>query len=265
MLRFSHIAICILSLACTSPALATGTGSGYAWANNPKGQSYQPNANYAYSASGGAIQIRRHSLGSYQVIFQGLGGNGQAGGHVQVTAYGGSNEHCKVARWDSEAKDFIVHVNCFSSNGQPVDTQYTVNVAWPPSTQQPKVEVFQPGAAGGAIKRSIKPNGNVELRYPDGKIEELFPGGKRVTLPDGTTQRMMYSTQAPAAIPPSVPDNAERAWLAEHSDGLLSLITVLVGNDQSAVQSYMAFETPGASLYEQIAKRSQTLHYLVTP
>jgi len=254
----------LLSFFCTSSALSAGTGSGYAWANSPGEKRYQPNKSYAFNSSRGAIRIQRRSRGTYRVNFAGLGGKGRAGGHVQVTAYGGRNEYCKVQSWNSKGADFIVNVGCFGTNGKPADSQYTVSVAWPPES---RFKLLDPAAgnSGGSIERTIKANGNVELRYPDGRVEELFQGGKNITLADGTSQRLIYSTQAPVAIPPSVPDQSEFAWLNDHSEGLLGIIRILVDNDEGALQSYMQFETPGASLYEKIAKRRRTVGFLVTP
>jgi hypothetical protein len=104
---------------------------GYAWANNPTTASYAPMASYAYNSSGGDIQVTRSAPGSYAVRFAGLGGQGTSGGHVQVTAYGPSNENCKVAWWSSHTSDFIANVRCFNTVGNAVDARYTVQVNWP--------------------------------------------------------------------------------------------------------------------------------------
>lgn len=104
--------------------------TGYVWANNPTSASYTPSTTYSHNSSGGTITITRSSIGRYAVRFAGLGGSGTAGGHVQVTAYGGGSETAKVANWGSSGTDFIVNVRCFNSSGTPVDTRYTVLVNW---------------------------------------------------------------------------------------------------------------------------------------
>ncbi|MFQ5569446.1 MAG: T9SS type A sorting domain-containing protein [Rhodothermales bacterium] len=97
-------------------------GVAYAWANEPGSASYTPDAFYSYNAGGGDVSIVRNSVGDYMVTFDGLSGVGVNGGHVQVTAYGGSNARCKVIGWG----DQVVGVACFDTAGNPIDTHYTV-------------------------------------------------------------------------------------------------------------------------------------------
>ena len=52
----------------------------------------------------------------------GFAGSGFNGGHVQVTAYSGSNERCVVTSWSSE----VVTVRCFDTAGNPADSLYTI-------------------------------------------------------------------------------------------------------------------------------------------
>ena len=115
------------------------------------------------------------------------------------------------------------------------------------------------------LQRSINVKGHVVLRYPDGKTIEKYPGGQTITRPNGQSQVMLYSTQAPAAIPPSLPDNVEIQWLEGHSHGLMEIIRMLVDNDPEALQYFQQYEGPGASIYEQINKRTTTINYLLTP
>ena len=104
---------------------------GYAWANSPTSASYSPYHLYAFNGSGGPINIKRTGRGAYTVNFSGLGGNGKAGGHVQVTAYGGDNTRAKVKRWNSHGSDFIVYVQTYDAAGSPKDARYDVLVTWP--------------------------------------------------------------------------------------------------------------------------------------
>ncbi len=102
----------------------------YAWANNPTAAAYTPSLMYSYNSSGGPITVTRAGVGRYSVKFAGLGGNGIAGGHVQVTAYGPGSETCKVQNWASAGADFVVNVRCFRSPGASLDTRYTILVIW---------------------------------------------------------------------------------------------------------------------------------------
>lgn len=104
---------------------------GFAWAHNPTSASYSPSATYAHNSSGGAVTATRSGAGQYRVTFDGLGGNGTAGGNVQVTAYGPGTEACKVYWWSSGSADFSADVRCFQPSGAPVDARYTILVTWP--------------------------------------------------------------------------------------------------------------------------------------
>jgi M6 family metalloprotease-like protein len=130
----------ISEISMTGPSMTFkyGTGAssttgrmGFAWADQPTTASYNPDANYAYNSSGGAITVTRTGTGTYVVKFVGLGGNGKAGGHVQVTPYGSNGETANVVSWNSIGADFIVSVKCFNSAGTPVNSRYDVLVMWP--------------------------------------------------------------------------------------------------------------------------------------
>jgi hypothetical protein len=103
---------------------------GYVWANNPTAASYTPAPAYSYDSAGGPITITRTSKGRYTVRFGGLGGNGIAGGNVQITAYGPGTERCKVLNWASGGADFVLNVRCTNLAGFPDDTRFTVLVIW---------------------------------------------------------------------------------------------------------------------------------------
>jgi hypothetical protein len=124
----SVVTLAVLASPC--PALAQ---AGFVWADQPSAKGYEPNREYSYNASGGRNTIGRMGIGAYAVRFGGLGGAGRGRGHVQVTAYGASSDTCKVESWDvpsAAPRDFIVHVRCFSPNGSPTDSQYTVLAGW---------------------------------------------------------------------------------------------------------------------------------------
>jgi hypothetical protein len=112
------------------PTLASAQKSGYVWADNPTSASYTPSPTYSFNSSGGATDITRSGVGTYAVQFSGLGGGSSSGGNVQVTAYGGGSETCKVVSWGSGGANFVANVRCFNSAGSPADTRYSINVAW---------------------------------------------------------------------------------------------------------------------------------------
>lgn len=92
----------------------------YVWANDPTSASYTPSTTYSHNPAGG-ITISRDGTGDYTVLFDGLS---LSGGHVQVSAYGGSATSCKVASWGSNQ----VNVDCYAFDGSPADSRYNVLV-----------------------------------------------------------------------------------------------------------------------------------------
>lgn len=252
-------ATAILALAGFAPVThAAGSGYGFAWANDARQANYTPSEAYSYNSSGGPISIRRRSAGTYQVSFAGLGGNGTAGGNVQVTAYGGGSEQCKVVNWNSGQADFIVNVRCLDVRGGPVDTQFSIQVMWPG---------LSGGAADGGVReisREILPDGKVKIELSDGSTRVNFSGGYTLTTPDGQSRTYLFSTQAPSAIPPTPPNGSpEQAWLEYHSASLLNTISKMVGFDQQSIDNYLAAEGD-VGIYDQIAKRRQTLDFMVS-
>ncbi len=268
----------LLALGMLPPVttMAGGSGRGFAWADKPTSEAYQPPPSYAYNAAGKDIHITRRGEGTYVVRFEGLGGKGAAGGHAQVSAYGPGNEYCKLSRWDSGREDFKVWVKCFAADGKARDSRFVVEVSWPAPPppdikflpMQPELfktpDTSQQPTTPNAAKRSISPQGEVVLSYPDGRVEKRYKGGKTIILPDGQEQKMLFSTAAPPAIPPALPDDAEGLWLEYHNAGLLAIIENLVGHDSAAMENYLAFEGD-AVVYEKIARRRQTIDYLSQP
>lgn len=99
-------------------------------------------------------------------------------------------------------------------------------------------EIAQSGNSGPNIceagVKSINHDGNVEVRKPDGTVTEYFDGGMKITRPNGESSSALYSTQAPVAIPPGIPDQAHSSWLNSHNEGLLNILKNFVNNDQAA-------------------------------
>ena len=104
---------------------------GFAWASKPTTASYTPSTTYAYNSAGGPITAKRSGVGQYSMTFSGLGGQGKAGGNVQVTSYGSNSNFCKAYWWSSSGADFTASVRCFKATGAPVDDRYTILVTWP--------------------------------------------------------------------------------------------------------------------------------------
>jgi hypothetical protein len=98
------------------------TSTSYAWAFSSTAASYDAASDYAFNPTGGAITATRAGVGVYQMEFTGAGALGVDGGHVQVTAYGGTNQRCKVGSWYLD----VVTVLCFDSAGAPADSEYTL-------------------------------------------------------------------------------------------------------------------------------------------
>jgi hypothetical protein len=92
----------------------------YVWANNATpalNTPYIPSSTYSYNAAVRASgnSVTRTGTGTYSVKCKGVGGGAQwgAGGHVQVTAYGGGAAQCKVGNWATGVADFTVNVRCY--------------------------------------------------------------------------------------------------------------------------------------------------------
>lgn len=102
---------------------------GFAWANSATG-TYTASSFYARNSSGdafgaGVVNTVTHlSTGNYRVAFPNIG---VGGGNVQVVAYGGGNERCKVNYWRSgwlTSGALHAYVACHRPDGTPVDTRF---------------------------------------------------------------------------------------------------------------------------------------------
>jgi hypothetical protein len=233
---------------------------GFVWADNPSAPSYTPNANYAFNSSGGAIRIDRASLGSYRVTFEHLARGRRGGGNMQVTPYGGGDAVCNVVGW-SGTDDLIVSVRCHVV-GAITDSRFTLLATWPPDVVLKPLQLV-PTAIPAKPSVRITPEGHVVKTYPDGRIVETFDGGKTVTVPGRGSQTMLYSTGAPAAIPPEAPSGNESKWLEWHAQRLLDVIQAMGGEEGLA--SYKQSEAANLSVYARIAKRRDTIAWLEEP
>jgi hypothetical protein len=130
---------------------------------------YSPSATYSYNAVARADQnfVTRNAVGVYTVTCKGVGGANPlaasavgdeqevsrstnavaretdtavvlpgagswgAGGHVQVTAYGGEDaDQCKIINWGTGGKDFTASVRCYNHAGALADSRFDLLFLW---------------------------------------------------------------------------------------------------------------------------------------
>lgn len=100
---------------------------GYALADQPTAAGpYTPAAATRYSSGGGAIEVTRTAIGVYPVRFAGLGRTPGQHDNVQVSAYNAAPVYCKPNVWDASRADLLVTVSCFSPDGTPIDSRFTI-------------------------------------------------------------------------------------------------------------------------------------------
>ena len=114
-------------------------------------------------------------------------------------------------------------------------------------------------------KRTILPNGNVEISYPDGSRKILYDGGFTIIFPDGKEQKSSYMS-VQIDTPPMLP--AEQSiveWLNAINEHLLSTIQKLVDQDETAMNYYIQKENQATSnLYEKMRLRTAYIDRLLT-
>jgi hypothetical protein len=103
---------------------------GFAWADQPTTDSYNPNPSYSDNSSGGAVTITRTATGTYTVRWVGLARTaGQLDETVMVGAYGSVPRRCNVASWDAfGSADFVANVRCTDLNGVLADSRFVAMV-----------------------------------------------------------------------------------------------------------------------------------------
>jgi hypothetical protein len=93
----------------------------FLWSSGLTG-SFTADATYSSTSNNTVTQL---STGRYRVDFPGVGG--ETGGNVQVTAYGGSNERCKVESWGSSGTTMSATVRCNTPNGALTNSLFTIS------------------------------------------------------------------------------------------------------------------------------------------
>lgn len=132
----------------------------------------------------------------------------------------------------------------------------------------PKLEIvgaLHPAGGGGDVKRTILPDGSVEIRYPDGRRKILFEGGHKIIYPDGREQRYSYMS-VQVDVPPLLPSQPSIvAWLEGMNNNLLNMIGTLVDGNQQALDYYTQKENEKtANLYEKIQLRTAYINRLLS-
>ena len=103
----------------------------FAFANQQAATNYAPASAGSYNPAG-ATRVYRDGVGTYRVVFTGMGAYLPQGypGHVQVNAAGAGKVHCLVDTW-SGSPDLTVKVACFSPSGVRADAKFTAVVTAP--------------------------------------------------------------------------------------------------------------------------------------
>jgi hypothetical protein len=101
---------------------------GFVWAHAATATlnvAYAPSTNYSHNSTGYANTVTRIGTGLYRVAMPGLGTD-QPSGNVQVTAYGGTANRCKVQSWVRSGITLYVTVRCHTAAGALANTQFVV-------------------------------------------------------------------------------------------------------------------------------------------
>jgi hypothetical protein len=260
-----------------TPADLPGPG-GFAWGDRPREGGYAPHRQYRFTPAAADMTVQRLALGTYSVRFAGLGGAQAAGGTVKASAYGPDPAICQPERWGAGAAEMAIVVRCFGPDGAPRDSTWSLlalrlEPGAPLAAPEPPlgvaelpqiVETIQPtpSPSGNAVtQRRLLPDGTAEIVYADGTVKKVFKGGYTITRPGQAPQTFLYQ-QAQPPTPPSLPA-ATQPWLAWHNESLLGIIRGLAG-DEAAVATYLEQEqSDGLSLYDQIARRTTAIGWML--
>jgi hypothetical protein len=159
----------------------------FAYAHLQTGNNYAPQGSASWNPAG-SIRVFRNGVGSYSVRFNNLGTyTGTNGGHVQVSAVGIGQQHCKVGGWGG-SPNLSISVLCFGGAGVPRDTPFNVLFLLPADhlayawADQPSSASYTPSTfyswnpAGGAINISRTGTGRYNVSWT-GADPAIFDGG----------------------------------------------------------------------------------------
>lgn len=114
-------------------------------------------------------------------------------------------------------------------------------------------------------ERSILENGQVQVRYPDGRVVIYNATcGSTTILPNGDAFSTQCNQVQPASLPALPSDPELRGFLEAHRDHLLDHISQLVEHRQADIDLYLAYESAEADgLFGQIQMRSRLIDRLL--
>lgn len=182
-----------VNAAFTVSVLGKAAGRAFAYAHQPTTPYYSANAKGSYNPSGNTL-IARVGTGFYLVSFDKLGSQLQGrGGHVQVNAVSSGKAHCKAnADWATSPSVKVI-VQCFTTNGNPVDARFTALFQLPAAhlayayADQPLKATYAPNAyyssnpAGGPITVNRLSPGDYIIEWAGIDQEIIDVGNMQVT------------------------------------------------------------------------------------
>jgi hypothetical protein len=165
-----------------APQAAGTPVAGYVWAHDPTAASYTAVADWSHNSAGGTNTITRTGVGSYTVVFGGIGSF--TGGVAHVTPYGSTLGRCSVQSWGLSGVDEAVNIRCFDVFGLANDRRFLasytlttagafvgdVAYAWADDASNPSYTPnlsYQFDSAGGKIKITRPATGKYTVRIPN--------------------------------------------------------------------------------------------------
>jgi hypothetical protein len=119
------VAAAAVTVVPSGPAAAAPAAiEGYVWGWQPANPNYISATGYEYNSAGGAVQILRPAVGTYQVRFLGMAG---PGGVAHVSGYG-SNRLCTIVSYGPSGADEVVNLRCYTTAGALVDSAFVAHV-----------------------------------------------------------------------------------------------------------------------------------------
>jgi hypothetical protein len=122
-------------------------------------------------------------------------------------------------------------------------------------------------AGSAATTKTVRPDGTIELRYPDGtvKTKKLKQCGWDTTYPDGRFQpaECVRMEAIPAQVPSLPSDPVQSNWLDWESRALLSIIQGIFGGQTAGFANYQSnYESGNMDVYNLIMIRTVAVDQL---
>lgn len=150
---------------------------GFAYSDNatPPGV-YVPDPTRQWVSSGGVATVQPTGpVGAYTVLFPGIA---STAGIAHVTAVNRTGIWCQVAAYGASGANERVDVRCFSPNGVPASSQFTVLFSTGPGLASPGQYAHVRATAAGTVATSVNTSGAANSVVP-GAV-----GSYTVTLPN---------------------------------------------------------------------------------